>query len=109
MSRKKARGEFIGGKAVVINSVELHDALLEWYSFPNNHEENTAMLDQMSAAIASACRTLNESGWNATRYTNDFVVFTDCTADLLYNAGLRASVPEQWMTTKTDMGMFGWL
>jgi hypothetical protein len=89
-------GEFIGGESVMIESTELNDALLEWYSFQNEHDESTELLDQIGTAIASACLVLNERGWSQQAYTDDFVVFTDCTADEEYNVGLRA-------------GMFRWL
>ena len=102
-------GEFIGGKSVMIESTELNDALLEWYSFQNEHDESTELLDQIGTAIASACLVLNERGWSHQAYSDDFVVFTDCTADEEYNVGLRASVPEQWMTAKENAGMFRWL
>jgi hypothetical protein len=101
--------EFIGGKAVMIDSTELNDALLEWYRYQNDQDESTQLLDQIGGSIASACRNLNETGWSERRFTDDFVVFTDCTADEVYNVGLRASVPERWMAAKTDLGMFGWL
>ena len=93
----------------MIESTELNDALLEWYSFQNEHDESTELLDQIGMAIASACLVLNERGWSRQAYTEDFVVFTDCTADEVYNVGLRASVPEQWMAAKENAGMFRWL
>lgn len=102
-------GEFIGGKSVMIESDELNEALLEWYSFQNDQDESTELLDQIGAAIASACLVLNERGWSHRAFTDDFVVFTDCTADEEYNVGLRESVPEQWMVAKENAGMFRWL
>ena len=102
-------GEFIGGKAVMIESTELNAALLEWYSYQNDQDESTELLDRIGASIASACRNLNEAGWSGPQFIEDFVVFTDCTADEVYNVGLGTSVPERWMAAKADLGMFGWL
>ena len=102
-------GEIIGGKFVMIESSELNDALLEWYSFQNDRDESTELLDQIGSAIASACLILNNRGWSRPICTDDFVVFTDCTADEKYNVGLRSSVPEQWMAAKERAGMFRWL
>ena len=99
----------MGAKSVMIESTELNDALLEWYSFQNDNDESTDLLDQIGTAIASACLVLNERGWSHQACTDDFVVFTDCMADEEYNVGLRTSVPEQWMAAKENAGMFRWL
>ena len=102
-------GEFIGGRAVMIESEQLNEALLEWYTYQSDQDESTELLDRIGGSIASACRSLNERGWANPSFTDDFVVFTDCTADEEYNVGLRASVPPSWMNAKTSAGMFRWL
>jgi hypothetical protein len=102
-------GEFIGEKSITIESDDLHQSLLEWYTYQGEQDESTELLDQIGAAIASACRKLNEGGWSGSSFTSDFVVFTDCMADEIYNVGLPSSVPNEWLQSKRDQGMFQWL
>ncbi|GAA5511109.1 hypothetical protein [Novipirellula caenicola] len=102
-------GEFMGGPETSIESTDLHSALLHWYQYQGEQDESVDLLDDIGGAIARACLDLNSKGWNGNRFTDDFVVFTDCWGDEEHNVDLRACVTDQWIAAKRGDGMLAWL
>ncbi|WP_442511838.1 hypothetical protein SH528x_003584 [Novipirellula sp. SH528] len=102
-------GEFIGGRELTIDSQELHESLLRWYTHQIDQDESPVLLNQIGGAIASACRKLNGTDWDNDRVTPDFVVFTACLDDEEHDVKLSDSVPGHWLKSKMNDGMFQWL
>jgi len=111
-------GECINGsREIMIDSSELHDLLLGWFEWFHGlrdsieSDDDTMPRDEIGGAIAAACLTLNNRGWQGRRFTSDFVLFTDCPEDTSEDniPGIPQSVPESWLIAKKDAGMLLWL
>ena len=102
-------GEFIGGPELLIESNELHESLLKWYTYQTDQEETPGLLNQIGGSVASACRKLNQAGWDGDRLVGDFIVFTACLDDDEHDVQFSDSVTPSWLQSKTEQGMFQWL
>lgn len=101
-------GEFMGGKIVPIDSPLLQKALLQWYRYQAENVSRTDLLERLGQTLAEVCVQLNRDPWEGMKYTSDFVVFTDCTADETPGIGIRESVPAEWLAQKQAAGMLHW-
>lgn len=104
-----AWNECMSEKMLEIESDELSDLLLEWYTYQNDQSESEELSEQIGGAIAKACKTLNERGWNGDQFTKDFVLYTDFVAGDTCSVGLGQCVPQSWLQEKKSQGMLDWV
>lgn len=95
--------------AYSIGDENLRSLLLQWYTYQNEKDEELGedvLLAQIGKAVTSACRRLNSIKWPSDRYTDDFLVFSQCMADDSTEYGIAASATPEWLDKMKAKGLF---
>jgi len=106
-------GEFFGAvDKTRIDNEDLQAVLLEWYAYTQSDSvemDDEVVAARLGKAIARACRQLNSEGLdeNGTRFTPDFVVFTDYIEATSGMPGLADCVSEDWLADQKQRKRVG--
>ena len=103
-------GEFINHCGITqIQSESLQANLLKWYEYQIDNDDcsrNANYLRMIGGTHANACQTLNKKEWDSRRFTEDFVVFTDCMADEAREYCIKQSTSAAWLEQQKSNGIF---
>jgi len=96
-------------KSQPIGNSILQKLLLEWYTYQNENDSTIGedvLLAQIGKAVTSACRRSNVLKWPSDKFTDDFVVFSQCMSDDSTDFGILAGVRPEWLARMKAKSLF---